>query len=295
MKSNPSSSLVNINVEVHVNVPGLEPRLEAPVATAGTINIDIPASGSAKVWTDPTTGSRFICAQGTLSAHAPTVYAHVYQGVMMSPPASPPSGCNFCTPGSTGPFPWYFDRNHSNLLPIADCVASGTNPYTLVVWAMFDGNTSYTTAKRSFDAICSTQTDCDSGSGAPSLLARAGYPVLSAQTAGGPQPPLIGKLRMKTGRFAALHEIVRFRWKDCEQAWEWVSEQPGCGSYLLFPFRDWFLLQSTVSNPPLIPARAAGSRKPLHLTFEVTASGNAGEPEGFVLEVREASSSSGGE
>jgi hypothetical protein len=177
-------------------------------------------------------------------------------------------------------------------LPVADCVASGSDPYVLAIWARLDGDVYYSLWTQSFNAICSNQTDCDAPRGyGGRFLAGAGYPVLSSPVGEGSQPTLAGKVGKKTGRFAALPEMIRLIWNSGQQGWTWTSDQPECGSYLLLPYKDWYLLHSTVSNPPLIPARADSSQKPLHLIFEVAAMGKAGKEEGFLLDVKEGSSS----
>jgi hypothetical protein len=293
MKQEPGQPSVQVRVEVNVTLPGLGTTVKqvaGPQLASGTINVTIP-SGNAQVWTN-SSGNRFICARGTLSASAPTVYAKTYKGTGHVCPCDPPTtdtSCISTTPVLTsGTYNWSFDRSTA-LIPIQDCVMSGqSDPYLLVVWARFDGDTHYACKEQSFNAVCSTRTDCDSafGDGGP-LLAGAGYPVLADPQGAGPQPALVGHLRMKTGRFAALPEQVRLAWCRVQQGWTWTSEQAECGSYTVLPFKDWFLLHSTVSNPPLIPARPGGSRNPLHVVFEVTATDKSGEPEGFVLDVRQ--------
>jgi hypothetical protein len=299
MKNGPGSPLVQVNVEVSVSLPGLEPVVRSLVAPCrdllGTIFIDIPdpPTATAQVWTDPTTGSRFICAKGHLSAFTSPVYAKVYPG-NVEPDPSPPTGdatVKQTTPASSGNFIWEFTRAKSNLLPIDHCAASGQDLHKLAVWADFGGG--FQRAKLTFNAVCSTQTDCDgSGAGAEFTLAGAGYPVLAAPPAA--HPPLAVSVVKKTGRFRALPERAELHWKECQQGWVWVPEQAHCGTFTVLPCSEWFVLHSTVSKPPIISARADSTLKPLHLIFEATAAGQARRPEEVVLEVHAAGGSSSG-
>jgi hypothetical protein len=299
MMEDDKRSLIRVDVQVNVSIPGLAAAVEQyhgllPGRAVGRILIDIPTS-CAKVLTGSPSGTGSICAKGRLTAKAQgdTVYAKVYQGSAPMIPHSHPS-CSSCTTVFDGTYyNWAFTG--SNLLPGAACAAtcSGSQaaPNVLAVWTNFGSGDVLQT--QPFNGLCSNHTDCDgSGPGAGFALATAGYPVLAAPAAGETHPPLTATVVRKTGRFAALPDRAEFTWNDCQQGWVWVPEQARCGTFTLLPCKDWFLLHSTVSNPPLIPAQAGGTLNPLHLVFELTAAGESRRPERLVLEVGAAGGSS---
>lgn len=280
---------VYVDVHVRVSVPGMASVVEhyqgmpRPL-TPGQIYITTPGQGACvPVLAGSPSGTGSICAKGTLSQSAPTVWAQVYSGSAPVIPSSPPGGCASCSVVLAGTdYTWGFDS-----LPGAACGAtcSGSQaaPNVLAVWTQF-GTAPYTLQTQSFNGLCSTHTGCD-GSGAASAFAAAGYPVLTASAEGSGHPPLTGTVLKKTGRFAALPEYVSFEWQNCAQGWVWQPEQAHCGTFTLQPCKDWFLLHSTVASPPLISAQAGGTVKPLHLVFEVTVAGDSRRPERLVLEV----------
>jgi hypothetical protein len=187
---------------------------------------------------------------------------------------------------SYGSCPWKFVRGNSNLLPVPAPVGSGSTPYQLALWAQSNGVTvSY--QPFSFFGVPSTRTDCDAGSG--SFFASEGFPVLPAEQRH-EHSPLTGTLRNKVGRFAELPDRASFAWDDGRQGWVWQPAQSHCGTFTLLPFQGGLLLHSTVSEPHIIAPYGSAERRPLRLTFEVTARPSKGpkrEREGFVLDVSE--------
>jgi hypothetical protein len=162
----------------------------------------------------------------------------------------------------------------------------------LAVWARFDGATSFNLQTLSFLGNVTGRTDCDpvgSGSGGTGTIMAAGFHVLPAAERH-EHPPLKGALRNKVGRFAELPDAVQFRWDDGRHGWVWQPDQPHHGTFTLLPFQGSLLLHSSVSEPEIVPAHGSPQRRPLRLTFEVTArpgKGGRREREGFVLDVSE--------
>lgn len=285
---------VQVTVNVHVAVNGVPVETAAPAAPprefratiGGTFNVSIPAvQGSppvrvAQVRIDPLAGGQqTICARGTLGISAPCVFARVYQGVV-SAGSSPPT----CDPllrasptDSAQSWLWEFSRQRGNELPGAQCASSGVLPAnTLVLWALFDGDTQYTSQSFTFFGQCSNQTDCDSMSGPSSHL--TGFPVLERAAARNPVV-LIGTVRERRGRFTSLPDTIAFVWDAQQQRWLGAH---GSSALALARHGGEFLLTGPGGDQTHRAASGCCAHQPLHLVFEVS------HPEGgFRLDVTE--------
>jgi hypothetical protein len=293
---------VEVNINVNVVIDGVtypmdggpaepaKPSPKIPKDGEGSITIILPSvsTGMANVAGPDSTGQYYICSTGTVSAQASGIDARVYQG-QVSAPANPcvPSSDNYCKRTDIGPqdggqYPWQFD-SATSYLPLPNYSPSGPSTYTVVVWAIWAYGPAGSAA-RTFTAVPSSVTDCDS-------YTPTSGPVLAARhVGGGPASlaPLIGIVQHKAGRFSRMPDQIELRWNCSQQGWTWDSRQAQCGSFTVLRFNNWYLLQSSVTNPPLIPAGRGSTSRPLQLSFAViTDTGD--EPGTFTLEIREGS------
>jgi hypothetical protein len=304
MPPSPSPVTVNITVNVSVNgvpVVGMSPEPipaahlahgKVGLASVSPFNITIPASqGSpgvltARVRIDSLPGGlKTICSKGTLNVSAPCVFAKVVQGTVPSPdPGTPPPSCDpLLRMSPTDPnnnWCWEFSRRLGNELPGADCNASGPGAAnTLILWALLDEATQYTSQAFPFVGVCSNQTDCD---GASSPLATAVFPMLAAR----PHVPpavLVGTVRDKTGCFTSLPDEIAFAWDDRHHLW--VGAESG---FTLTSQGGEILLSGPAGARIYRASRGCCSGAPLHVIFNVDqpadAPGGAGS---FRLDVTE--------
>jgi hypothetical protein len=276
----PDSSGIAVEINVIINGKklgdpvGQEAQPSPFQDILGTIFFSKP-NGTANVVQNPP-GTYYLCVQGTLSHYAPTVWALVYPGNNPNYPQNPPTtiqGIGSATPGLASPYKWQIDQ-----LPIDTCAPLGqTSLHTVVAWALFDGDTNYTSQPKTFNAICSTQTGCTS----QILLSRA-----QAQSGLDEplQPPLLGKLHDRTGPFRHLPHTIPMPWDNDTRGWVWSSGSAELGTYILYPIQDAFILYSSVSKPDLILPLEV-QVLPFQAFFLVVAAEKEKDIAGFILEV----------